>query len=337
MHRRESKRKQGTNKFSGFRRSYVDFIARHDHDNRRHQVEEGPMWHESRVKHPRSRIEIQDRRRVIKRAWLNQRRGCPKMSSARRRRIDGLSRWALFRVAAHRGRRITTRSRLTDNDGSHACARAAGRIDLKIGRTYMACCICTQGMRGKSVDFFNKIVRPFAPNIRYLVTEFNIRLSLEGNPHLTNRYAMEFALKLADVMSRPEIEALYTHSVPDHSVLYWSNGRRYATVVGGRDDKLTVMRCPRLASDPTGKVYEFYSRLAWNGEVLGYRGGGNQSYWAVKQGDGRVVTTLINDTGKPAKKKVNIAGRQMSLNAPAHSIVCFDQAGQAIEQLSMPY
>src|SRR5262249_27115592 len=98
-------------------------------------------------------------------------------------------------------------------------AALSRRIDLKRRPDILGVLhLYSRGVRGKSVDFFNKIVRPFAPNMRYLVTEFNIRLSLDGNPHLTNKYAMEMARRLADVMSRPEIEAIYIHAVPYHSV-----------------------------------------------------------------------------------------------------------------------
>lgn len=92
--------------------------------------------------------------------------------------------------------------------------------------------------------------------MRYVVTELNIRLSLKGNPHLTNKYAMEFARKLADVMSRSEIEAMYTH---------------------------------------------------------------------------------FNDSDKPAQKKANIAGRDISLSAAPRSIVCVDLNGKEIERLVLPY
>jgi hypothetical protein len=188
------------------------------------------------------------------------------------------------------------------------------------------------------VDAFNKVVKPFTQNMRYLVTEFNIRLSLDGNPHLTNKYAMEFARKLADVMSRSEIEAMYTHSVPDHSVIYWSNGRRYATVVGQRDEKLTGAAMSRgWHLTPTGRVYELYSRLAWNGEVLGYDTGGAQSYWAVRSSNGKVVVTLINDSKKAARKRVNIAGRDTTLLGPPRSIVCLDLNGKELERLMLPY
>jgi hypothetical protein len=88
---------------------------------------------------------------------------------------------------------------------------------------------------------------------------------------------------------------------------------------------------------PAGKVYELYSRLAWNGDVLGYEQKGEQSYWAVRASDGSVVVTLINDSGKPASKKANIAGRAMTLAAPPRSIVCMNLSGQPLERLVLAY
>jgi hypothetical protein len=213
------------------------------------------------------------------------------------------------------------------------------RIDLKQRPDiYGVVHLYSKGMRGASIDAFNKVVRPFAPNLRYLITEFNIRLGLEGNPHLTNKYAMEFARKLADVMRRPEIDAMYTHAVPAHSVLYWSNGRRYVTVVGGRDEKLTGDALTRgWHLTPTGRVYELYSRLAWNGEVIDYRGGNNQSYWAVRSKDGLVIVTFINDSTKDTRKKIKVAGVDVTIVAAPRSIVCVNLSGKELERLVLPY
>ena len=194
------------------------------------------------------------------------------------------------------------------------------------------------GMRGKSVDYFNQVVRPFAPRMRYLVTEFNIRLSLEGNPHLTNKYAMEMARKLADVMRRPEIEAMYIHAVPYHSVLYWANRRGRVTVVGLADELLKGEALNRgWHLTPAGRVYDFYSRLAWNGDLLDYHGGDQQSYWAVRASDGRTIITLLNDDDRATKKKLKVAGRELTLAAPPRAIVSFDTSGQEIERLVLPY
>lgn len=337
---------KGTNQYQWFPLdSYVDFIATHDFTTIVGvNVEEGPDVAREAIQKFISRG---SKSRIIavelsNEPWLNYRPWLPEDFAARAAEvIDALTPLGVrFALPLTVGSDNNTPTRLTDNEWVTRMLRTlSARIDLK-NRTdvYGVLHLYSKGMRGKSVDFFNKVVRPFAPQMRYLVTEFNIRLSLEGNPHLTNKYAMEFALKLADVMSRPEIEALYTHSVPAHSVLYWSNGRKYATVVGGRDDRLTGDAMSRgWHLTPTGKVYELYSRLAWYGEVLSYRGGDKQSYWAVRSDDGRVVVTLINDSDKPAKKSVIVGGRKMSLNAAARSIGCFDELGRPIEQLALPY
>jgi hypothetical protein len=274
--------------------------------------------------------------------WLNYRPWLPEDYASRAADvIDGLTPLGVrFALPLTVGRDNNTPTKLSDNDWVKRMLRALStRIDLKQrSDVYGVLHLYSKGMRGASVDAFNKVVKPFAPNMRYVVTEFNIRLGLEGNPHLTNKYAMEFARKLSDVMSRPEIEAMYTHSVPSHSILYWSNGRRYATVVGGGDERLAGDAMSRgWHLTPTGKVYELYSRLAWNGDVIAYRGGDNQSYWAVRSSDGRVVVTLINDSNKATRKKANIAGLEMSLSGPPRSIVCLDLNGREIERLVLPY
>ena len=337
---------KGTNQYQWFPLdSYVDFIARHDFTTIVGvNVEEGPEVAREAVQKfidqgLKSRIVAVE---LSNEPWLNHRPWQPEDFAARAADvIEGLTSLGVpFALPLTVGGDNNTPTRLTDNVWVTRMLRAlSARIDLKNrSDVYGVLHLYSAGVRAKSVDAFNKVVKPFAPNMRYLVTEFNIRSSLKGNPHLTNKYAMEFARKLADVMSRPEIEAMYTHSVPAHSILYWSNGRKYATVVGGRDDKLTGEAMSRgWHLTPAGRVYELYSRLAYNGQVIAFRGGDKQSYWAVRSADGRVVVTLINDSDKAATKKLNIAGREMSSRAPAHSIGCFDESGRLIEQLSLPY
>lgn len=274
--------------------------------------------------------------------WLNHRPWLPEEFGARAAAvIEELTPLGVrFALPLTVGNDNKTPTKLSDNEWVTRMLRAlSARIDLKNrSDIYGVLHLYSRGVRARTVDAFNKVVKPFTSNMRYLVTEFNIRLSLKGNPHLTNEYAMEFALKLADVMSRPEIEAMYTHSVPFHSIMYWSNGRKLATVIGHRDARLAGEAMSRgWHLTPTGKVYELYSRLAWNGDVLEYRGSGKQSHWAVRSNDGRVVVTLINDSNKTTKKKVKIAGRELTLSAPARSIVCFDEAGQRLESLILSY
>src|SRR5262249_46589208 len=110
------------------------------------------------------------------------------------------------------------------------------------------------------------------------------------------------------------------------------------TVVGQHDDRLTGEAMSRgWHVTPAGKVYSFYSRLAWNGDVLEYHGGDRQSYWAVRAPDGRTVLTLLNDSDRAADKKVRIAGHFATVSAPPRTIVSVDEAGREIERLALPY
>ena len=325
--------------------SYADFIKSHEFTTVVGiNVEEGPDVAREAVKKFIDRgleskivaIELSNE------PWLNPRPWLPEDYAARAADvIEGLTSLGLrFALPLTAGRDNNTPTKLSDDEWVTRMLRALStRIDLKRrSDIYGVLHLYSRGVKGKTVDAFNKVVKPFTQDMRYLVTEFNIRLSLEGNPHLTNKYAMEFARKLSDVMSRPEIAAMYTHSVPDHSVIYWSNGRRYATVVGQRDDRLTGAAMSRgWHLTPTGRVYELYSRLAWNGEVLAYGDGGNQSYWAVRSPDDKVVVTMINDSKKAASRRVTIAGRDMTLIGPPRSIVCLDVNGKELERLMLPY
>ena len=337
---------KATNQYAWFPLdAYVDFIATHDFTTIVGvNVEEGPEAAREAVEKFLARglkskivaIELSNE------PWLNYRPWQPEDFAARAAEvIDALTPLNVqFALPLTLGSDNNTPTKLSDNEWVTRMLRALSRrIDLNGRRDiYGVLHLYSKGVRGGTVDGFNKVVRPFAPNMRYLVTEFNIRLGLEGNPHLTNKYAMEFARRLADVMSRPEIEAMYTHSVPSHSILYWSNGRKFATVVGGRDDKLTGDAMSRgWHMTPTGKVYELYSRLAWNGEMLEYHGGDALSYWAVRSSAGRLVITMINDSGKAAKKKAKLDGRDINLIASPRSIVCFDVNGSEIERLLLPY
>jgi hypothetical protein len=325
--------------------AYVDFLAAHDFTTIVGvNVEENPDVASDAIQRfldrgLKSRIVAVE---LSNEPWLNHRPWLPEEFAARAADIiEALTPLGVrFALPLTAGSDNNTPTKLSDNEWVTRMLRAlSARIDLKTrSDIYGVLHLYSRGVRARTVDAFNKVVKPFTSNMRYLVTEFNIRLSLKGNPHLTNQYAMEFALKLADVMSRPEIEAMYTHSVPYHSIMYWSNGRKLATVIGHRDARLTGDAMSRgWHLTPTGKVYELYSRVAWNGEVVAYRSAGNQSYWAVRASDGRLVVTLINDSDKATKKKLKIAGLELSLSAPARSIVCFDEAGIRIEQLSLPY
>jgi hypothetical protein len=333
-----------TNQYPWFElAAYIDFLTRHDFTTVVGvNVEEGPDVARDAIQQfidrgLKSRIVAVE---LSNEPWLNERPWQPEEFGQRAADvIERLTPFGIpFALPLTVGNEKNTPTKLSDTEWNTRMLRAlSARVDLKKrADVYGVLHLYSRGVRGESVNIFNRAVRPLAPLMRYLVTEFNIRLNLEGNPHLTNKYATEFARKLADVLAQPDIMAMYTHSVPYHSVLYWSNGRRLATVIGQRDPKLSdTSRGWHLT--PTGRVYSLYSRLAWNGEVLMYRGGGKQSYWAVKADDGRTVVTLLNDSDKATKKKVSVGGRELSLAAPPRSIVCFDLNGQELEALSLPY
>jgi len=236
------------------------------------------------------------------------------------------------------GREAKTPTRLSDDEwNERMLRRLAARIDLKT-RTdiYGVIHLYARGVGPNAIRLFDQAVRPFAPNMRYLVTEFNIRSNLNGNPHLTNAYAMEFARRLAEMMAQPEIEAMYVHSVPFHAIMYWADGKKLATVVGRSDPKLTGDDLSYgWHLTPSGKVYGLYSDLAWNGFVIAYHQSGDQAYWGVEDGEGRVVVTLLNSKDSAMAKRVKMGGVDLKLSAPGKSIVCYDGQGNELRRLSL--
>jgi len=236
------------------------------------------------------------------------------------------------------GREKKTPTRLSDNEwNSRMLGALSRRIELK-ARTdiYGVIHLYGRGVGAGAITVFDQAVHPFAPHMRYLVTEFNIRSNLTGNPHLTNAYAMEFARRLAGLMAKPEIEAMYVHSVPFHAIMYWANGKGLVTVVGRSDPKLTGADLSHgWHLTPAGRVYSLYSDLAWNGQVLEYHESGGQAYWAVEAAGGRTVVTLLNSKDKSVSKRVKIAGSELKLSAPARSIVCYDREGHELRRLSL--
>jgi hypothetical protein len=274
--------------------------------------------------------------------WLNYRPWQPEEYAARAAQvIERLTPMGVkFALPLTVGDSRNTPTKLSDTEWNTRMMRAlSSRIDLKNRRDiYGVLHLYAGGVRAKSVEFFNRIVRPFAPNMRYLVTEFNIRLNLEGNPHLTNKYGLEFARKLAELMNQPDIEAMYVHGVPYHSIMYWSNRRGVSTVIGGRDEKLP----PQLTSQgwhltPAGKVYALYSKLAWNGDVLSYKEDGKQRLWAVKSPGGALVISVLNEKNQPVTKRLNLAGKSLTVSLPGQSVVCFDETGKEIDQVLLPF
>jgi hypothetical protein len=326
--------------------AYLDFISRHGFSTVvAVNVEEGPevaaaVLDKVTQRGLRSKLVAVE---LSNEPWLNHRPWLPEEYAERaagiierltpRRSGEPLC----FGVPLTVGTERNTPTKLSDNEWVTRMLRALSRrIDLK-NRVdiYGVIHLYARGVHARSIDAFNRIVQPFMPRVRYLVTEFNIRLSLEGNPHLTNKYAMEFARRVAEVMARPEIEAMYVHGVPYHSIVYWAN-RRVVTVVGHKDPKLPSP-LPGWHLTPAGQVYELYSTLAWNGNVIGFGGEENKRYWAVQSRPGEAVVSFLNDTDKPRTQRVKLGEVDVELRSPARSIVCTNRDGKVIEALSLPY
>jgi len=150
------------------------------------------------------------------------------------------------------GKEAKTPTRLSDNEWTARMMRALStRVDLRARvDIYGVLHLYSRGVGAGAVKIFKRAVQPFAPRMRFLVTEFNIRSSLAGNPHLTNQYAMELARKLAGLMAVPDIEAMYIHAVPYHLIFvlgeWQADSDRYWPA---RPQALARADGARLASD----------------------------------------------------------------------------------------
>jgi hypothetical protein len=336
-----------TNQFPWFPLdAYLDFIASHEFTTVvAVNVEEGPEIALDVVRKFTRRglgskliaIELSNE------PWLNHRPWLPEEYAAQAGRVISHLTQHLTDYAPVIGLPLTvggdrnTPTRLSDTEWVTRMLRALGaQVDLKNRKDIIGVIhLYSRGVRARSIENFNKVVRPFMPNVRYLVTEFNIRLGLEGNPHLTNKYAMELAVKLAELMAEPQIHSMYIHGVPYHSILYWAN-RRVATVVGHRDAKLGVPPAGWHLT-PAGQVYRLYSRLAWDGQLAVFGGDTKERYWAIRRPSGNIVVTFLNDRDRSRRKRITGGGIDVTLTAPARSIVCADREGKVIEILSLPY
>jgi hypothetical protein len=338
-----------TNEFPWFSFDrYVEFIERHRFTTVvAVNVEEGPAVAADVVKRfadrgIRSKLVAVE---LSNEPWLNHRPWLPEDYAGQaaaiierltpKRREESLR----FGLPLTVGNERNTPTRLSDTEWVTRMLKAlSSRIDLKSRNDiYGVIHLYSRGVGPDAIRTFNKVVRPFMPHVRYLVTEFNIRLGLEGNPHLTNKYAMEFARRVAELMAEPDIYAMYVHGVPYHSIVYWAN-RRLVTVKGQHDPKIKSAT-PGWHLTPTGQVYALYSRLAWNGEFLEIGGSDKQLYWVVRRESGDVVVTFLNDSDKRKTKRVRLESAKVDIElaAPPRSIVCFDPSGRVIEELTLSY
>lgn len=321
--------------------NFAQFIASHDFTAIvTINVEEGPDVAEDVVRefakrHALSKlvaIELTNEPYLSARPWQPEEFAQQAAAIIKRLRPLGVK----FGIPLTVGKEKKTPTRLSDNEW---CTRELKALSAEIDlahRTdiYGIIHLYSRGVSSHTIDAFNSLVHPYMPAIRYLVTEFNIRSTLKENPQLTDSYAMEFARQVAELMARPEIEGMYTHAVPFHSVLYWVNKRGMPTVSGYKDPRLGPEDLtPGWHVTPPGRVYALYSNLAFRGRLLSFDRDGDEEYW-VTQGSHGAVYTILNSKDSRLSKEFVVAGRKLSLSAPPRSVVCFDPTGKEIGRVS---
>jgi hypothetical protein len=77
--------------------------------------------------------------------------------------------------------------------------------------------------------------------------------------------------------------------------------------------------------------------LAWDGQLAVFGGDTKERYWAIRRPSGNIVVTFLNDRDRSRRKRITGGGIDVTLTAPARSIVCADREGKVIEILSLPY
>lgn len=179
------------------------------------------------------------------------------------------------------------------------------------------------------IDRLDGLVRPVAPRMRYLVTEFNIRSSLRDNAQLTIAYGLEALEKTSRLVAHPSVAGLFMHGVPYHSVVYWSGEAGVLTVSGFRDDRLTgEARSPGWHLTPAGQLYGLYAREVWRGDLLDFVDEGEIQTWRVRRPDGEPRTAVLNASASAIDRTLDVGGTSIRATLPPRSAVVFGPSGE---------
>lgn len=245
-----------------------------------------------------------------------------------------------FAIALIVGKDHNTPTRISGDEYCDRTLATLSRfIDLKTSDDLFGVIhLYSRGVTPEAINQLNAIVRKYSPIMKYQVTEYNIRLSLENNPHLTNAYAMEFARKLNRLIVNPDINGLWIHSFPYHSLNYWTDGRK-STVIGFYDKKLHgEALAPGWHLTPAGRVHKFYETWAWSGEILAFQERDNTQFWATRTKDQRIRIGILNDQNAHLDESISFQGHQFHVRIPPYSIACYDlDTTQELAELSLPY
>ncbi len=243
-----------------------------------------------------------------------------------------------FAVALIVGKSPDTPVKLSGDDYcERTLAKLSPLIDLKNSDDiYGAIHLYGRGVTPVAVDQFNSIVRKYS-NMKYQVTEYNIRLSLQGNPHLTNAYALEYALKLNRLIMSEDIVGLWVHSFPYHSINYWTDGKT-STVIGFTDSKLQGSDLiPGWHLTPAGKVHYLYQSLAWGGNILAFLEQDDVQYWVSEAAIPGKVVSILNAKDEPLECVVVFENKKIPIQLKAKEIACYQlDSGKQLTSLYLP-
>jgi hypothetical protein len=185
-----------------------------------------------------------------------------------------------------------------------------------------------RGVDPGTIDALNRLVRPFAPHMRYLVTEYNIRSTLRENQHLTTPYGLEFIKRTSRLVAHPDVAGLFAHGIPYHSVLYWS-GRNVVTVTRLRDERLeSDDLTPGWHATPAGRMLALFAEKLWRGDLLAFNDEGNVQTWITRSPEGELRAGLLNCTDGDVRREVALGGDVVSVSAGPRSATVSTAGGE---------
>jgi hypothetical protein len=205
---------------------------------------------------------------------------------------------------------------VTEELGRERVARLLGVIHLY-----------SRGVNPGTLDRLAELVRPWAPEMRFLVTEYNIRSSLADNDHLTTGYALEFLARTGQLVAHPRVEGLFVHGVPYHSVLYWA-GDGVVTVSGQRDARLSGADLAEgWHPTPAGRLLALFGNYVWAHELLEWKNGRKVQVWRVRTAAGEERLGVLNTCGRTLRIDEQIDGVRIRAAVPPRSAMVYSAGG----------
>jgi hypothetical protein len=322
--------------------TYISFIKRHNFTTVLGiNVEEGPdvaldlleRFERAGALHLISSVELGNEPFLSQRPWYPE-----EYAEKSAAIIERLRRFKVkFAIALVVGKDNNIPTKITGDEYCERTLSTLSRlIDLKKSDDlYGVIHLYSRGVTPKAIDQLNSIVRKYS-SMKYQLTEYNIRLWLGKNPHLTNDYGIEFARKLNRLMVNPDILGLWIHSFPYHSLTYWTDGQK-ATVVGFKDKKLKGDDWkPGWHLTPAGRVHQFYRDWAWNGDILAFLDKDKLQYWAVASPRLGTLVSVLNTRDESLNQEIVIQDQRLRVQVPARSMACYSLDGKQLAGLILP-